>query len=311
VAPEVWDLYRAALARFGAVPTLIEWDTDVPALEVLLGEADKARAIIATAPAQHSAGWKSAAPCTTAAPDSERLQESFSKWLFNGEPAILGHVTNPDRLALYRGNLSATWNKALGAAFPVIRQLLGDDFFAALTRAYGMAHPSDNADLNRFGATFAAFLASFEHVADHPYLPDMARLEWLLHRAHYAPDGPALDAGALAALSPDEFEAARFAPHPACALFASEWAVIPLWQAHQEGSAIAFPPQLAAPGAAAIVRPRFKTELVPLTAASHAALQTLAGGATMGEALDAAFERDEAFDLAANLKLWVEKGMLT
>jgi uncharacterized protein (UPF0276 family) len=43
VAPPVWMLYEAALARFGPVPTLIEWDTDVPALEVLVAEADAAR----------------------------------------------------------------------------------------------------------------------------------------------------------------------------------------------------------------------------------------------------------------------------
>ncbi len=39
VCPEVWQIYRHAIARFGAVPTLIEWDTDVPALDVLLDEA--------------------------------------------------------------------------------------------------------------------------------------------------------------------------------------------------------------------------------------------------------------------------------
>ena len=45
VAPEVWALYAAALDRFGAVPTLIEWDTDVPALDVLLDEAAQAQAV--------------------------------------------------------------------------------------------------------------------------------------------------------------------------------------------------------------------------------------------------------------------------
>jgi uncharacterized protein (UPF0276 family) len=49
VIGEVWALYREALARFGPVPTLIEWDTDVPTLDVLLGEADHARALLATA----------------------------------------------------------------------------------------------------------------------------------------------------------------------------------------------------------------------------------------------------------------------
>jgi len=38
----VWDLYTEALKRFGRVATLIEWDNDIPPLEVLLAEADKA-----------------------------------------------------------------------------------------------------------------------------------------------------------------------------------------------------------------------------------------------------------------------------
>ena len=42
VAPTVWALYEHAIRRFGAVPTLVEWDTEIPALEVLLAEARQA-----------------------------------------------------------------------------------------------------------------------------------------------------------------------------------------------------------------------------------------------------------------------------
>ncbi len=45
VTAPVWDLYAKAVTRFGQIPTLIEWDNEVPALEVLLAEADKARHI--------------------------------------------------------------------------------------------------------------------------------------------------------------------------------------------------------------------------------------------------------------------------
>jgi uncharacterized protein len=48
VAPEVWALYRGALRRFGAVPTLIEWDTDVPPLETLMQEAVIAESLLET-----------------------------------------------------------------------------------------------------------------------------------------------------------------------------------------------------------------------------------------------------------------------
>jgi uncharacterized protein (UPF0276 family) len=46
VAPPVWSLYRATIQQFGPKPTLIEWDTDLPALEVLLDEARTAQAIL-------------------------------------------------------------------------------------------------------------------------------------------------------------------------------------------------------------------------------------------------------------------------
>jgi uncharacterized protein (UPF0276 family) len=41
----VWSLYGQACRRFGAVPTLVEWDTDLPALDVLLAQAARANAI--------------------------------------------------------------------------------------------------------------------------------------------------------------------------------------------------------------------------------------------------------------------------
>lgn len=42
VAEPVWELFAEARARFGPVPALIEWDTDIPALETLIDEAGRA-----------------------------------------------------------------------------------------------------------------------------------------------------------------------------------------------------------------------------------------------------------------------------
>ena len=46
VAPAVWQLYAHAVRRLGMVPTLVEWDTDVPSLGVLLDEAAQAERIL-------------------------------------------------------------------------------------------------------------------------------------------------------------------------------------------------------------------------------------------------------------------------
>ncbi|HEY1719968.1 MAG TPA: DUF692 domain-containing protein [Magnetospirillaceae bacterium] len=56
VIDEVWAIYAAAIERFGAVPSLIERDNNIPALESLVGEADHAAAILSRlGPAQHDA----------------------------------------------------------------------------------------------------------------------------------------------------------------------------------------------------------------------------------------------------------------
>ena len=44
VPPAVWALHRLAVARFGAIPTIVEWDENVPSIEALTAEVDKARA---------------------------------------------------------------------------------------------------------------------------------------------------------------------------------------------------------------------------------------------------------------------------
>ena len=322
VAEPVWALYRAALARFGRVPTLVEWDTDIPPLDDLLAEARTADRMAANAPKAEPLAWQirtaAASPVAAANPEPDMAdrQQDFAAALFAPDAvapllARLKGDCGAGALALYRGNLLATWDKTLSAAYPVLRQLVGDEFFSALTRTYGMANPSGDADLNRFGASFAQFLERFEHVADYPYLADMARLEWALHRAHFAADASALDAAALGALAPPQLEAARFTLHPACSLLALDWAVVALWQAHQPDSGVDFPASMAVPGFALVTRRYFRAEVAPLGRAAHAALSVLAAGQDFGAALDAALERDEDVDVAANLQQWLQLGVLT
>ena len=48
VAPEVWALYAHVLARSGPRPTLIEWDTNIPELSVLVDEGRRADVVMET-----------------------------------------------------------------------------------------------------------------------------------------------------------------------------------------------------------------------------------------------------------------------
>ncbi|HEY0847612.1 MAG TPA: DUF692 family protein [Noviherbaspirillum sp.] len=303
IAPAVWDLYAKALERFGAVSTLIEWDTDIPALTVLLEEAQRARRLVAEERQRR---------------DEEPLaivQQSFANALFDARtemlalPAFKGDAQLAgQRLALYRGNLTGTWEKVLASAYPVLKALVGEEFFAALARAYGKAHPSRDGDLNRFGEQLAVFLERFAPVADYPYFPDMARLEWALHQAHYAGNACAIDGASFADMSAEQLDAARLTFHPACSLIASDWAVIAVWRAHQADGGD-FPCDLAQQQYGLVVRPGWKADVLMLDAATHAALATLLRGEPLGAALDAALALDEAFDFGAQLHAWLRHGV--
>jgi hypothetical protein len=320
VAAPVWDLFRAALAQLGPAPALIEWDTDIPPLGVLLEEAARARAIADDVMAAQADRGGAATPAPIGAPSTTQeapapgeLQAAFGAALFDATragalaPLLKG---GPQRLGIYRNHLGGHWSRALASGYPVLRQLVGNEFFDALARAFGRAHPSLDPDLNRFGAALPDFLAGFEPAAALAYAPDLARLEWLVHEAAYAPDA---DAPACAPrfddLTPEAFEAARAYLHPALRLFASRWAAPALWHAHQAPDA-AFPVEMEKASHALVWRPRWQVEVKEISEAEHAALAYLAAGETFGAALDAAFALDEDFDVGARLRAWVGEGLL-
>ena len=315
VAPPVWALYREALARFGTVPALIEWDTDVPALEVLLEEAAVAGRIAAGMPPSVAPASTSALPLPPSAQSAgieglDELQRAFGAALLDAAqlpqlaPRLKG---DPAHLGIYRGNLVSAWRRALASAYPLLRKVLGEDGFDALARAYGRAHPARDPDLNRFGAELADFIGRDR---DRPWLPDLARLEWSVHESWYAPDAILQADGAplsmLSTLSPQQFEASRAILHPSLRLHAAAWATAALWLA---ADAVGEPQRRT--GHAMILRARWQVAVSEIEAAEYAALARLANGEHFGAAFDAAFDLDEDAPIAAWLDGWLKSGVVT
>lgn len=239
----------------------------------------------------------------------DRGNEAEALALFKGDPT---HIQ--EGLALYRGNLTATWDKTLSAAYPVLRALVGDEFFAALARAYGKQHPSTDGDLHRYGAVFADFLTGFAPVASYPYFPDVARCEWALHRAHFAPASLAIDRAYLATCTPQQLEDMRLRLLPACTLLSSNWAVSAIWRAHQsnhhDGAAPGLPQHIDIADYAVTVRPLWRVDLLTLSVASSTALHCIEQGACLGDAVDRALAIDADFSFATELQQWIDHAVL-
>ena len=141
------------------------------------------------------------------------------------------------RFAVYRNNVVHSLVAVLADTFPVVRQLVGDDFFGAMARRYVVEHPPTSPLMHRYGAALPAWIAGFEPAAALPYLADVARLEWLRLRAFHAADAAPVDAGTLRALvaAPERLARAALVLHPSLAVVRSDHPVVTLWAAHQLG----------------------------------------------------------------------------
>lgn len=243
-----------------------------------------------------------------------RLQQRFADGLLDGvlDPVELFHgdgERSRRRFALYRGNLAANWQRALKNAYPVLQMLVGEDFFFGLARRFGRDVPFAEGDLNRFGSALPAFLESFEPARAHPYLADVARLEWALHRAHYGEDSPALGLEALASRDPEALEALVLRFRPTSALLVSDWQVARIWRAHQPGSAETLPQDPRGRCRVLVHRPRWRPLLRELSPGEHAALAALQAGEALGAALEAAIAAEAGFDPGSALPRWIEDGI--
>lgn len=139
------------------------------------------------------------------------------------------------RLAIYRRAVEANRGGALRSAYPVVARLVGEAFFGEAARRFARDCPPDDADLNRYGPGFPAFLAAYPHASGLPWLGDVARLEWAWHEALMAADSPGLDFGALARVGEAGQPRVRFRFHAAVRLVRSAWPVLAIWEANQPG----------------------------------------------------------------------------
>jgi putative DNA-binding protein len=91
--------------------------------------------------------------------------------------------------AVHRETTLAALTHALESIYPSCLRIVGPEFFRAMARRFAGEVPSTSPDLNDYGESFAEWLAIFPPARELPYLPDVARLDWALHRARHAPAG--------------------------------------------------------------------------------------------------------------------------
>lgn len=145
----------------------------------------------------------------------KNIQLRFRNAVYQNDTAITADIkpsaiSSAGRMKLYRRNVFGAIINALRITYPVIEKLVGKEFFAAACREFIKSSPPASGNLDDYGAGFSTFLKHFPPAASLPYLPDVARLEWLHHEC-------ALEEGAER-------------------LFHSPYPVHRIWEVNQEGA---------------------------------------------------------------------------
>ncbi|MFC5698773.1 DUF2063 domain-containing protein [Pseudomonas sp. GCM10022186] len=216
------------------------------------------------------------------------------------------------RFAVYRNNVLASLIAALADTFPVVRQLVGADFFQAMARLHVQATPPRSPLLVFYGEDFPDFIAGFPPAAGLPYLADLARLELLRVRAYHAADLPPLDNARLAGVlgDPELLPGMRLQLHPSVAAISSDYAIASLWAAHQElleiGSVSPSRPECAL-----VLRNALEVEVSRVGPGVVAFIQGLGAAVPLGQAVGAALSVDCGFDLGTTLAQLLAGGAIT
>lgn len=245
-------------------------------------------------------------------------QSALLAALWSTDPAVpIGEAGVP----AYQRNARAVAERALAAAYPVLRQCVGEATLAALARDHWLACPPVRGDLAHWGADLPDWLGRLGPEHELPaWLPELARAEWTLHRLATAPD-PRPEPATLARLVQEDPAQLRLELPANTQVLAFKAAVISVWRAHGLAGDSAEPPadalahagrllQSGVPECAVFWRRGWRPCVRLIDAAEAAWLQALLTEPSLGAALHWAQTHEPGLDLGVWLQEAVTQGLV-
>ena len=222
--------------------------------------------------------------------------------------ALIGDVLDDrpipaaQRLRIYRNNTLLGLTDPLRATFPVVAQLVGEEFFLRMAGDFVRAHPPRRPELLAYGQEFPTFITAYRAASSLPYLADVARLELAWNFAYNAAEREPLAPQALTAFPPQALETLCLTPHPSLRFVASNWPVMAIWRAHQAQGGPDGSVDLEAGGDMLLVyRPRHDTFIRKVGAGAFAFVMALAARQSLAAAVTSALSGDPDFNVAGEL----------
>ena len=213
-------------------------------------------------------------------------------------------VPTQKRFDVYRNNVAVSLTEVLEASFPVIRKLVGDEFFKAMAGVYLRTHLPKTPMMMFYGDEMPTFLSRFGPAQSLAYLPDMARLEIAMRESYHAADARPVDAERLGALAPDALMAVKVVLAPSLRLVRSSHPIRGLYRANTEAEA---PAPVKRPENVLVTRPGFDPVQHRISDAAADFIEALRKDQPLGIAMTRA---GRGLDMGAALGLLLRQGAI-
>ncbi len=248
--------------------------------------------------------------------DFDRRLGGFSRAILDPDIAVPSGLVGPDgrpdakRFAVYRNNVVAGLIDVLRAAYPAVRRITGDDFFAAMARIHVAESPPESPVMLDYGRHFPAFVAGFPPAQGLSYLADVARIERAWLEACHAPEAAVAEAQSLAAVPPERIPTLRLRLHPSLRIVRSDWPALTIWRMNVADAEPA-PVDLSRTEIALIARPGAEVEARAIPPDTACFLKALLAGAGIQAAVLEGLAESPRFDPVAALSGLMQLGLIT
>ncbi len=237
-------------------------------------------------------------------------QQSFARALDDpAKPVPDGIIAGGARFNVYRNNVAVGLGDALANTFPVVRTLVGADFFAGMAQVYAKNCRPASPVLSEYGQSFGDFIDTFGPAEGVPYLGDVARLERAWLDAYHGADCAPLAIAALSDIAQSELDDLLVTLHPSARMLTFAGPAVSIWQAHQDQSHPDLSMIRDTAEHALIVRPEMDVHVLALSKAGYLFTQQLAEGKSLGAVCDALAD-SEGFDPAQHLAALFNAGAI-
>lgn len=183
----------------------------------------------------------------------QHIYQAFNKAIYEKDEKdlqqLLTHtpeINNTARIAIYQNNTLGSLVNVLKQHYPICKQLVGDDYFLQIAKAYVAQTPSTSNNLDDYGDKLPSFfeqlLKNRPELSELGYLPDVSQLEWFIHKAYNAPHRPPFNGDQFARLELSEQSQCYFILAEDIGLLHTTHPVYKIWHLHQNDSDQETPP---------------------------------------------------------------------